>query len=127
MHRQRPAESKSGFTLVELLVVIAIVAILAAIAIPAFTSYRQRSYETELVAAANHAYTAAQGYLIDNVSETLDSPGKLRAGGYTVSANIVFVAGDMTLDSGTMELKSTSTALSANNNAMVLFNGRVTN
>jgi len=100
-------ENRGGFTLVELLIVVAIIAILAAIAIPQFSKYRIRAYKTEIDSDAKNAYTAAQAYLTDNPSETVDSMAKLNAGGYHKSANISMpAAGTMTLTAGNFILQS---------------------
>lgn len=115
---------EEGFTLVELLIVVAIIAILAAIAIPQFSKYRLRSFKTEIDSDAKNAYTAAQAYLIDNPSLTVDSEAKLKDGGWQKSANIAFVDGSMTLTAGNIEINSSVAGLT-DNNAVIFYNGRI--
>jgi type IV pilus assembly protein PilA len=56
---------KEGFTLIELMIVIAIIGILAAIAIPQFSAYRQRSYNSAAQADLRNAATAQEAYFVD--------------------------------------------------------------
>mgnify|MGYP003574151447 CR=1 FL=1 len=59
-------KSDKGFTLIELMIVIAIIGILAAIAIPQFSAYRERSYDSAAQADLRNAATAQEAYYVDN-------------------------------------------------------------
>ncbi len=113
-----------GFTLIELLLVISIIAILAAIAIPQFTKYRQGAYEAVLDSDSENAYIAAQAWLVDNPSGTVDSYAKLRTGGYMISPNISYISGNMTIISGSVILHSTVVD-DSKNVATLFYNGNV--
>ncbi|MBN2125341.1 MAG: prepilin-type N-terminal cleavage/methylation domain-containing protein [Deltaproteobacteria bacterium] len=61
-------KDERGFTLIELMIVIAIIGILAAIAIPQFSAYRVRSYNSAANADLRNAATAQEAYYVDNQS-----------------------------------------------------------
>jgi len=54
--------NQKGFTLIELMIVIAIIGILAAIAIPQFSKYRARSYNTAALSDVKNMKTDIEGY-----------------------------------------------------------------
>jgi type IV pilus assembly protein PilA len=79
-----------GFTLIELMIVIAIIGILAAIAIPQFSAYRQRSYNSAAQADLRNAATAQEAYYVD-FSGYVDDPMNNLVGstyGLYMSANV---------------------------------------
>ena len=79
-----PAKDK-GFTLVEILIVIALIAILAAIAIPQFTTHRNKAFITTLQSDAKNAYIAAQAWLSDNPNVACCTNTELASAGFRPS------------------------------------------
>ncbi|RMH51778.1 MAG: prepilin-type N-terminal cleavage/methylation domain-containing protein [Zetaproteobacteria bacterium] len=63
MHRLHRTEK--GFTLIELMIVVAIIGILAAIAIPQFSSFRKKAYNSAALSDLKGAITQQEAYFSD--------------------------------------------------------------
>ena len=59
-------KNKKGFTLIELLIVVAIIGILAAIAIPQFSAYRAKAYNSAAQSDLKNLKTALESFFADN-------------------------------------------------------------
>ncbi len=105
-------DSESGFTLIELLIVIAIIGILAAIAIPQFSQYKARSYDSDAKANLHNIYIACKAYWgIDGSGNTCTlTIAKQTTWGYIQSSNVSVTSGgiDWNYSASAMNINSSN-------------------
>ncbi len=100
-------ENQRGFTLIELMIVIGIIGILAAIAIPQFSAYRTRSYNSLAKSDLRNAATAQEAYYADNREYTNDPNTLIGAGAYP-SAGVTLLINSASNTNYDMEASHTS-------------------
>jgi len=90
---------KKGFTLIELLIVVVIIGILAAVAIPKFSSTKQRASRSAGLADMRNLATSQEGFFVDS-------------GRYAGNADVGSAAGKMNFapSNGNTALSITATA-----------------
>ena len=72
----RKKRGQKGFTLIELMIVIAIIGILAAIAIPQFSAYRAKAYNSAANSDLKNLKTGMEAFMADNQQYPIGLYGK---------------------------------------------------
>lgn len=100
-------KNRKGFTLIELMIVVAIIGILAAIAIPQFSSYRTRAFNSAAISDLKNLATAQEAYYVDNATYAGDAAGLVLLAGYgqvtSDGVEVLLLTGDGTAWTATAE------------------------
>ena len=88
---------KQGFTLIELLIVVVIIGILAAVAIPKFSSTKQRASRSAGLADMRNLATSQEGFYVDSnryaaIADTGSASGKMSFAPSTGNTGLTLVA-----------------------------------
>lgn len=108
-----------GFTLIELMIVIAIIGVLAAIAIPQFTEYRKKGYNTMAKTDLRSLYTACFTYFSDAPTGLCDEANGQTA--FSKNADVVVTISNNTMAgfAGTAKHNAGSITYSITSNGVI--------